>query len=40
MRHYRVFGVSEPRTVGELAIKFYVDVFNEVSREVFPGGRR
>lgn len=39
MHHYRVFGVSETRTVAELAIKFYVDAFNEVSKEVFPGGR-
>lgn len=39
MQHYRVIGVSEPRTVAELAITFYVEAFNEVSKEVFPGGR-
>ena len=35
MGYYRRKGVSEPRTVAELAMQFYVDMMNRVTREVF-----
>ena len=35
MKHYRRQGVSESRTVAELAMRFYVDMINRVLEEVF-----
>lgn len=34
---YRTPGVSEPELVARLAMRFYVDVLNDVNNELFPG---
>lgn len=39
MSNYRRKGVTEPHTVAELTMAFYVAALNRVSREVFPGGK-
>lgn len=40
MSHYQRPGYCEPLTVAGCAMRFYVDMFNEVSEKVFPSGLR